>query len=125
MKTTFKALIIVAAMLLVLMAVVIFRKPMDSGEIFAKADLSGIRSALEVYKGENGFYPTTEQGMDALVNKPESSPIPQRWTQHLQALPKDPWQRPYVYRFLTPTGPNPYVLFSLGPDGVESKDDIY
>jgi general secretion pathway protein G len=70
-------------------------------------------------------YPSTEQGLEALVTRPTSSPIPQHWTQlvfHNSLI--DVWGRPVVYRSPAANGVGPYELFSLGPDGVQSDDDI-
>ena len=124
-----KIILIVAAFLVVLVVIARILVPNDSVIEFrkaaVKADLQTFHELLDLYKNENGFYPTTDQGLDALFKKPESSPIPQQWRKHIREAPLDPWGRRYVYRLLTPTGSNPYLLFSLGPDGVESKDDIY
>jgi general secretion pathway protein G len=93
-------------------------------DIAAQGDLLGLRTQLELYKKLNGFFPTTEQGLEALVTCPQSSPIPEHWIQQLSANIVDPWHHPYVYRFPNPKDPSTFDLFSLGPDGVESDDDI-
>ena len=56
-----------------------------------------LKNALKFYKLDNGSYPTTEQGISALVSKPTTSPIPQHWTQYLKTIPFDQWGRPYHY----------------------------
>ncbi len=56
-----------------------------------KMQMKAIRDALEQYKLDNGFYPTTEQGIKALVEKPTTPPVPPRWRQYLDKLPKDAW----------------------------------
>jgi general secretion pathway protein G len=91
----------------------------------AKADLRALATQLDVYKHYNGSYPTNRQTLDALVTRPTSSPVPEHWIQHLRELPIDPWQHPYVYRYPSSKDPNTFDLFSLGPDGVESSDDIW
>lgn len=87
---------------------------------------SGIGPALEMYELDNGRYPSTEQGLDALIRKPTSSPIPTNWNEkgYLKRKPVDPWG--HEYKYLCPgTHNNDYDLYSLGPDGVEgSEDDI-
>src|SRR6185503_4136044 len=55
------------------------------------ADINSIRTMLLSYQGMNGFYPTTEQGLKALVERPESEPVPTRWTRMMESVPTDPW----------------------------------
>ncbi len=93
----------------------------------ARSDVEGsLRTALGLYELDNGRYPSTEQGLKALIEKPTSEPIPPNWRQYLEkkTLPRDPWGRDYVY--LSPGVHNPegYDLSSLGKDGVESEDDV-
>jgi general secretion pathway protein G len=83
---------------------------------WVQADLSAIQIQLAQYKAANGFYPTTEQGITALVIEPTSSPIPKHWKQLFHRVPKDPWQNDYVYRCPGRIYPNAYDLFSAGPD---------
>src|SRR4051812_26345353 len=61
------------------------------------SDIQAISTQLKLYESMNGFYPTTEQGLQALVSQPESDPKPARWYQLYSSLPKDPWQSDYVY----------------------------
>jgi general secretion pathway protein G len=91
----------------------------------ARGTVKTLQTQLELYRQLNGFYPSTEQGLEALVTRPTSSPIPQHWTQlvfHDTLI--DPWGRPVVYRSPGANRIDPYDLFSLGPDGVEGNDDI-
>ncbi|MEP6505579.1 MAG: type II secretion system major pseudopilin GspG [Betaproteobacteria bacterium] len=81
----------------------------------AKTDITTITNQLKIYKLDNGRYPTTDQGLQALVAKPTSGPIPGAWKGYLEKLPDDPWQKPYQYA-------NPGVhgeidVFSFGADG--------
>jgi general secretion pathway protein G len=88
----------------------------------AQADLAEIKSALERYYRDNGYYPTTDQGLSALVKAPTNDKVtPNPRSGYLEWLPQDPWGTPYFYQ----SDGNSYVLKSLGPDGVESADDIY
>jgi general secretion pathway protein G len=84
-----------------------------------------LQTQLEIYRQLNGFYPSADQGLEALVTRPTSSPIPKHWMQLVfyDSL-IDSWGRPIVYRSPAPNGRDPYELFSLGPDGVGSSDDI-
>jgi general secretion pathway protein G len=80
------------------------------------ADIQGINTQLKLYESMNGFYPTTEQGVKALVAQPDSDPRPTRWYQLYKDLPKDPWQSEYIYRNPGLKNTNGYDLFSPGPD---------
>jgi general secretion pathway protein G len=80
------------------------------------SDIQAISTQLKLYESMNGFYPTTEQGLQALVSQPESDPKPARWYQLYSSLPKDPWQSDYIYRNPGTKNPNGYDLYSAGPD---------
>jgi len=91
----------------------------------AKADLQTYKVVLLSYRGGAGQFPTTAEGLDALVKRPASAP--QNWQQRMERLKPDPWGRPYQYvrpNPATPNAPSSYDLFSLGPDGVVSGDDV-
>ena len=92
----------------------------------AEADIKGnISLALRLYEVDNGRYPTTDQGLKALLQKPASPPVPNNWKgPYLEQDPQDPWQQPYAYKYPGSHPPRDYDLSSLGPDGVESEDDI-
>jgi len=89
----------------------------------ALADIQTIGKMLDLYELENGFFPSTEQGLQALMDKPSTSPVPEQWNgPYLKKLPMDPWQKPYKYK--TPgTHSKDYDLYSTGPDGQEGNDD--
>ncbi len=93
-------------------------------EVAAEAQLQHIQTQLQTYETFNLRLPTTAQGLKALVEKPSTQPIPKRWKQLLTELKPDPWGNPYQYRNPGTKNKNGYDLFSLGPDGVESADDI-
>ena len=80
------------------------------------ADMQGINTQLKLYESMNGFFPTTEQGLKALVQQPSTEPRPTRWYQLYKELPKDPWNNDYVY--LNPGRKNStgYDLYSAGQD---------
>ncbi len=88
-----------------------------------EADFRNLESALMTYKLQAGTYPTAEQGLAALIEKPVTEPEPKRWSRIMNKMPVDPWHNPYGYRFPDPeSGPE---IFSKGPDGVEgTKDDL-
>lgn len=92
----------------------------------ATADIeSNIAVTLDLFEMDNGFYPTTEQGLSALISKPSSPPIPSNWNGPYikKGLPKDPWRKPYVYTCPGLHNINSYDLISYGRDGVEGGGD--
>lgn len=91
----------------------------------AKADIeSNISVSLDMYELDNGNYPTTEQGLSALVQKPSGSPAPANWNgPYLKKIPKDPWGHPYAYKCPGEANANGFDLFSPGPDGVDGNTD--
>jgi len=88
-----------------------------------QADIQGIGTQLRLYESMNGFYPTTEQGLQALVTQPSSDPLPSRWYQLYKEMPKDPWQNIYIYRCPGVKNPSGYDLYSAGPDRVPDTPD--
>ena len=92
----------------------------------AEADIKGnLTLALKLYEVDNGRYPSTEQGLKALLEKPSAPPAPKNWKgPYLEQEPLDPWKELYGYRYPGTHPPRDYDLFSLGPDGTESEDDI-
>jgi general secretion pathway protein G len=89
----------------------------------AAADVKGIEEALHLYKLDNGSYPTTDQGLQALVTRPETGNVPRRWNPdgYLDAVPVDPWGNPYAYL----SDGNAYTLKSYGADGAEGGEGKY
>ncbi|MCM8757786.1 MAG: type II secretion system major pseudopilin GspG [Candidatus Omnitrophica bacterium] len=88
----------------------------------AKADINvNIATALKLYELDNGRFPTTDEGLNALLNPPASSP---NWNgPYLEKKPIDPWGRPYQYKSPGQHRQD-YDLYSLGKDGIESLDDV-
>jgi general secretion pathway protein G len=86
----------------------------------AKADIASIMQALNLYKLDNQRFPSTEQGLQALIEKPTSGPSANGWKQggYLPKLPKDPWGGPYQY--LSPGVHGEVDVFTYGPDGQPS-----
>ncbi|MFH2139092.1 MAG: type II secretion system major pseudopilin GspG [Candidatus Omnitrophota bacterium] len=91
----------------------------------AKADLlSNIPLALDLYELDNGSFPTTEQGLASLVQKPNISPLPKNWNgPYLKKKPVDPWGQQYVYVSPGVHNKDDYDLHSLGKDGVAGGGD--
>lgn len=93
----------------------ILSRPDEARVVKAKQDILAIQNALDLYKLDNGFYPNTEQGLESLVKKPETSPVPQNWKPYLKSLPEDPWGREYIY--LNPGQHGDIDIYTLGADG--------
>jgi general secretion pathway protein G len=81
----------------------------------AQTDIKNLIQALQLYKAQNQRYPTNDQGLGALVNRPTAAPVPPNWMQQIPKLPNDPWGRPYQYAF--PGVHGEVDVFSLGADG--------
>src|SRR5947209_13466146 len=124
---TLLEIMIVVSIIVVLLGLAISKIGDPTG--FAKgtavrADVQAIGTQLKLYESMNGFLPTTEQGLQALVTQPDTDPRPARWYQLFKGLPKDPWQNDYIYRNPGLKNPNGYDLFSAGPDRKpETTDD--
>lgn len=90
----------------------------------AKHDITALEGALNIYKLDNYQYPSTDQGLEALVTKPSGSPQPRNYKNggYIKKLNKDPWGNDYLYLF--PGTHTDLDLYSLGPDGQPSEDDI-
>ena len=88
-----------------------------------KADFQSISSALETYHKNTGDYPTTNQGLMALVTRPEELPEESDWEAIATRIPTDPWKNEYRYRRLPDSSARPFELRCVGPDGIEGNDD--
>ncbi|MBS9778568.1 MAG: type II secretion system major pseudopilin GspG [Gammaproteobacteria bacterium] len=86
-------------------------------------DISGLEQALDIYKLDNGSYPSTDQGLEALVQKPSEKPLPQNYRDdgYIKRLPKDPWG--FEYQYTNPGSHGKIDIFSLGSDGQEEGKD--
>ncbi|WP_076413954.1 type II secretion system major pseudopilin GspG [Shewanella sp. UCD-KL12] len=91
----------------------------------AVSDIVALENALDMYRLDNSIYPTTDQGLDALVQKPNSSPEPRNYREdgYVKRLPQDPWRNDYL--LLSPGENGKIDIFSAGPDGqAGTEDDI-
>ena len=109
--------IVILGVLAALIVPNVISRPDEARATVAKSDIAAIMSALKLYRLDNQRYPTGEQGLAALVAKPEQPPIPPNWKPggYLEKLPKDPWGRPYVY--LNPGVRGEVEVMSFGADG--------
>lgn len=112
-------IMVVIVILGVLAALVVPNVLGRTGEARMKAavvDLRAIETALDMYRMDNFVYPSSDQGLQALVAKPSGFPEPKNWNEpYLKKAPKDPWGNEYQY--ISPGANGPYDLFSLGADG--------
>lgn len=116
-------IMVVVAIIAILGATVvplIMNRPEDARVVRANNDISSFSSALELYRLDNFNYPSTEQGLQALVEKPSGDPEPANWNSggYIKQLQKDPWGRDYLY--IADGGD--FEILSLGRDGSEGGD---
>ena len=119
--------VMVVVVILGILAAILVPKVMDrpdqARKTKARQDIRALEAALNLYKLDNFVYPTTDQGLEALVEEP-SSPEPANWKAggYVDRLPKDPWNQDYL--FLSPGEQGSIDIFSMGPDQTPSDDDI-
>jgi general secretion pathway protein G len=91
--------------------------------IAAKNDIRTLTGALKLYRLDNGTYPSTEQGLEALVSQPTADPVPRNWKKngYIEHLPEDPWGQQYKY--LNPGVNGEIDVFSLGSDSLPGGED--
>ena len=118
-------LLLVLVILAVLAAVVVpkFTGRSEQAKVAAaKTDISVLSGALNQFELDNGRFPTSEEGLNSLVQAP---PGVQNWHPYIErGVPNDPWNNAYIYRYPGQHNPNGFDLFSTGPDGREGNDDI-
>lgn len=123
---TLLEMVIVLGIIAMIMGGAIFgmKKIQDSAKITqAEADFKSIDAALMSYKILAGSYPSTQQGMKALVVKPSSTPVPRRWNAAWKKVPLDPWKNEYGYRFPGKKDASEPEIFTKGQDGMENTND--
>lgn len=114
-------LMVVVVILSILALVIVPRvidRPDQARAARAQSDIAAISSAIQLYRLDNFTYPTTAQGLDALVTLPSTDPRPANWAQggYMDRLPMDPWGQPYSY--LQPGVHGDFDVVSFGADGV-------
>tara|TARA_B110000503_G_scaffold83210_1_gene126951 strand:- start:32807 stop:33223 length:417 start_codon:yes stop_codon:yes gene_type:complete len=100
----------------------IIGRPDEARATAARADIEAIGNALELYRLDNGDYPSTDQGLEALVTQPSGYPEPRRWNPegYLKKLPVDPWDEPYLYF----SEDRNFEVYSLGSDRQEGGEGV-
>lgn len=118
--------VMVVVVILGILAAIIVPKIMSRPEqarlVKVKQDILAIQSGLDLYKLDNGFYPSTDQGLEALVKKPSNPPTPSNWKSdgYLQDVPLDPWGEAYQYA----NEEEKLKIYSFGPKGKEGNSSI-
>jgi general secretion pathway protein G len=109
--------VVILGILAALVVPKIISRPDEARVIAAKQDIASLMQALKLYRLDNQRYPTTEQGLQGLLAKPATAPIPPNWKPggYVERLPKDPWGNPYQY--LNPGVRGDIDVFSYGADG--------
>jgi general secretion pathway protein G len=118
---TLVEMIVVLAIIALIAAIIVpnvIGRPDQARVTVAQTDLKSISAALKIYRLDNGDYPSTAQGLAALVTKPTGDPTPRNWNAsgYLDTLPVDPWGNPYSYRSPGDAGAG-FDLSSTGKDG--------
>ena len=111
-------LLVVLVIIGVLAALVVpnvLSRAADARVTTARSDIQSLMNALKLYKLDNFRYPTAEQGLDALLRKPSTGPIPANWRAYVEKQPKDPWGNAYLYA--VPGRAGEVEVFSYGADG--------
>lgn len=112
--------VLILAVLAAVVAPKLLSKPEEARITRAQTDLRSVKTTLDLYRMDNFSYPTTGEGLKALVAKPASAP--DNWKQYLDSEPLDPWGMPYKY--VNPGTHGEVDIYSLGPDRVPSDDDV-
>ena len=115
--------VVILGILAALVVPQVMSRPDQAKVTVAQTDITAIGAALDMYKLDNGAYPSTQQGLEALVKKPGGNPQPRNWDPdgYLKKLPVDPWGNPYQY--LSPGTKGKIDLYSLGADNKEGGED--
>ncbi|MFI8740865.1 type II secretion system major pseudopilin GspG [Stutzerimonas zhaodongensis] len=116
--------VVILGILAALVVPQVMNRPDQAKVTVAKGDIKAIGAALDMYKLDNYSYPSTQQGLDALVEKPGGNPQPKNWNRdgYLKRVPKDPWGNEYQY--LSPGTQGPYDLYSYGADGKQGGSEL-
>lgn len=109
--------VVILGILATLVVPKIMGRPDEARAVAARQDIASVMQALNLYRLDNSRYPSTEQGLAALITKPATEPVPGNWKTggYLDKVPKDPWGRPY--QFLNPGVKGEIDVFSYGADG--------
>ncbi len=119
--------IIILGILAMWVAPKIMSRPEQAKQVKTQLDIQNLETALKLYKLDNGSYPSTEQGLLALVEKPETGNVPRKWKDggylEKNRVPKDPWGNEFIY--LSPGLQGDFDIISYGADGVPGGEEEY
>jgi len=94
-----------------------------SQSVRVEGDIRAVSGQLKLYQAMNGFYPSTTQGLEALLTRPTTEPRPKKWRALFEQMPMDPWQEPYEYAQPGKHNPGSFDLSSKGPDRKAGTED--
>ncbi|MCP9340260.1 type II secretion system major pseudopilin GspG [Stutzerimonas xanthomarina] len=116
--------VVILGILAALVVPQVMNRPDQAKVTVAKGDIKAVSAALDMYKLDNYAYPSTQQGLDALVEKPGGNPQPKNWNRdgYLKRVPKDPWGNEYQY--LSPGTQGQFDLYSYGADGKQGGTEL-
>lgn len=116
--------VVILGILAALVVPQIMSRPDQAKVTVARGDIKAVAAALDMYKLDNHHYPSTQQGLEALVRKPSGNPPAKSWNPdgYLKRLPVDPWGN--VYQYLAPGTRGAFDLYSLGADGKQGGGDL-
>ncbi|MCP4369502.1 MAG: type II secretion system major pseudopilin GspG, partial [Deltaproteobacteria bacterium] len=118
--------IVILGILVSFIAPKIMGRPDEAKQVKARVQMESLETAIKLYKLDSGIYPTTEQGMQALVEQPQTGTLPKKWRKggYLEKakVPKDPWGNEFVY--LSPGAHGDYDIISYGADGVPGGEEF-
>ena len=117
--------IIILGILAMYVAPKIMGRPDEARQVKARLDIASLETAIKLYRLDNGMYPGTEQGLQALVAQPETGTLAKKWRKggylEKNRVPKDPWGNEYIY--LCPGVNDDYDIISYGADGISGGED--
>ncbi len=118
--------IVILGILVSFIAPKIMGRPDQAKQVKARVQMESLETAIKLYKLDNGFYPTTEQGLQALVEQPQTGTLPKKWRKggYLEKgrVPKDPWGNEFIY--LSPGAHGDYDIIAYGADGVPGGEEF-
>ena len=114
--------IIILGVLAALVVPKVMSRPDEARIVAAKQDIATLMQSLKLYRLDNRRYPTAEQGLAALVKKPETDPLPPNWKSYIERLPLDPWGN--AYQYLNPGLNGEIDVFSFGADGKPGGEGV-
>ncbi len=113
--------VLIIGLLVAIVAASIMHRPDEARITTTKSQIRAFEQALDLYRLDNSHYPSTEQGLQALVEKPSGFPEPRSWrNSYMKKIPKDPWSNDYVYE----NNDSGFVITSYGSDGEEDGEGV-